>query len=224
MRKKTLLSIIVGAIASASVSAGPADAPASAPEAARMREILGQPPRIAPRTDLTAEERATALPPKGFGTPGEVPQMYAIMLNNTALTARLMPWSGYFLREGKLTTRDRELAILRNAWLCQAPYEWGEHVAIAKQVGLTGAEIEAIIIGSAAPGWSAHDRAVLKAVEELDDRAMISDATWAELARGMSKEQLLELPALVGSYKTIAYLQNALRMELRPSNPGLAAR
>lgn len=220
MRTRLLLSILLGAITPAAQAAEPG----SAREKARTEEILGQPPRIAPRTDLTAEERATALPPKGYGTPGEVPQMYAIMLNNTALTAKLMPWSGYFLREGKLTPRDRELAILRNAWLCQAPYEWGEHVAIAKQVGVTSAEIEAIITGSSAPGWSTHDRAVLKAVEELDERAMISDATWAELARGMSKEQLLELPALVGSYKTIAYLQNSLRMELRPGNPGLAGR
>lgn len=220
MKKKTLLSILLGTIATA---AGAVE-PGSAQEKARTEEILGQPPRIAPRTDLTAEERATALPPKGYGTPGEVPQMYAIMLNNTALTAKLMPWSGYFLREGKLTPRDRELLILRNAWLCQAPYEWGEHVAIAKQVGVTGAEIEAIIAGSSAPNWNAHDRAVIKAVEELNDRSMISDATWAELAKSMSKEQLLEVPALVGSYKTVAYLQNSLRMELRPSNPGLAAR
>lgn len=150
--------------------------------------------------------------------------MYAIMLKNRSLTAKLMPWSGYFLREGKLTPRDRELAILRNAWLCQAPYEWGEHVGIARQVGVTGAEIEAVITGSSAPSWSAHDRAILKAVEELDGTAMISDPTWTELARGLSEEQLIEIPALVGSYKTVAYLQNALRMELRPGNPGLAAR
>ncbi len=220
MRKRLLLSILLGTIAPAAQAADPG----SAREKARTEEILGQPPRIAPRTDLTPEEQATALPPKGYGTPGQVPQMYAIMLNNRSLTAKLMPWSGYFLREGTLTPRDRELAILRNAWLCQAPYEWGEHVGIAKQVGVTGAEIEAIIAGSSAPGWSAHDRAVIRAVEELHERSMISDPTWAELAKSLTKEQLIEIPALVGSYKTVAYLQNALRMELRPGNPGLAAR
>ena len=220
MRKMIWLSILLGAAAPA---AG-AVPPGSMEEKARTQEILGQPPRIAPRTDLTEEERAFAMPPAGFGTPGVLPQMSGILLNNPALARQLMPMAGYFLREGKLIPRDRELAILRNAWLCQAPYEWGEHVAIARKVGLTGAEIEAVITGSAAAGWNSHDRAVIRAVEELHDHAMISDATWAELAGGMSKEQLLEIPALVGAYKMVAYVQNALRMELRPSNPGLSAR
>ena len=225
MMHKLLAAALLGLIATRGLAAEPAKAPGSAQELARTKEILGQPPRIAPRTDLTEEERAFASPPKGFGKPGDVPQMFAILLNNPALAKKLIPMAGYFITEGKMAPRDRELAILRNAWLMQAPYEWGEHVATAQRIGvLTSVEIEDVMTGSTAPKWSAHDRAVLRGVEELTDKSMISDATWAELAGGMSKEQLVEFPILVGQSKAIAYLQNALRMELRPVNPGLAAR
>jgi alkylhydroperoxidase family enzyme len=123
-----------------------------------------------------------------------------------------------------LPGRDREVAVLRIGWLCRAPYEWGEHVLIAKKLGVTSAEIEAITIGSTAPGWSVHDRAILRAVEELYADAMISDATWATLAERYDERQLIELPVLIGQYQAVAYYQNSLRLRLHHNNPGLTAR
>ena len=120
--------------------------------------------------------------------------------------------------------RDRELVILRTGWLCRAPFEWGEHVRIGRQLGLTGEEIERVIEGSTAGGWSEHERALLAATEELHAGAMISDATWEVLSRSMSDTQLFELAVLVGQFTTVAYWQNALRLPLGEGNAGLAAR
>jgi alkylhydroperoxidase family enzyme len=125
---------------------------------------------------------------------------------------------------GALLPRDRELAVLRIGWLARAPYEWGQHVKIGKQVGITPQEIERVIIGSKAPGWSEHDGAVLRAVEELLADAMICEQTWATLTRHLDEKQLIELPILVGQYLGIAFIQNALRMRLMPGNLGLTAR
>ncbi len=225
MRKRLLLSILLGTIATSAGAAEPAKAPGSPQEVARMREVLGQPPRIAPRTELSDEERAMAAPPKGFEDAGAVPPIWGILLHNPELARNYIPISSQFMVAGKLAPRDRELAILRNAWLMQAPFIWGEHVPLAKKlVGLTTQDVEGVMTGSAAAHWNAHERAVLKAVEELHDGAMISDPTWAELARDMSKAQLVELPIFVGQYKVLAYFQNALRIELREGNAGLAAR
>jgi alkylhydroperoxidase family enzyme len=125
---------------------------------------------------------------------------------------------------GALAARDRELIILRTGWLCKAPYEWGEHVRIGKRVGLTAEEIERVRTGSTALGWDENDRAILSAVEQLRENAMISDETWAVLARRLDERQLIELPILVGQYQGLAYLQNALRLRLIAGNPGLSAR
>lgn len=114
--------------------------------------------------------------------------------------------------------------VLRVAWLWQAPYEWGEHVKLAKAAGITSEEIERVTAGSAAPGWDDHEAALLRAAEELCADAMISDATWAVLAQRLDEQQLFELPVLVGQFTNVAYFQNALRLRLESHNPGLHAR
>lgn len=193
---------------------------------AREADIFGKPLRIPARgeQEISEEHRALVAPPKGYGMPGELPEMFRVMLHNPDMLKVYHPMGAYFIVEGKLPPRDRELAILRNAWLCQAPFEWGEHVAIGTKCGLTSEEIERVTEGPEAAGWSRHDRAILRAVDELLSNAMISDATWIVLAETLDHAQMLEVPVLVGTYQATAYLQNSLRLPLRPGNPGLAAR
>jgi alkylhydroperoxidase family enzyme len=181
-------------------------------------------PRIAPRTDLSDELCELAMPPKGYGTPGEVTVAYRILLNHPAIVRHLRPIGEFFLRETVLPIRDRELLILRASWLCRSPYEWGEHVAIGKANGLTIEEVEALTVGSTHPIWRPHDRALLRAVEEVRDASMISDETWEELAQSYDARQLIEIPVLIGQYQATAYWLNCLRIPLRDGNPGLTAR
>jgi hypothetical protein len=49
------------------------------------------------------------------------------MLRHPGLFVREIDIGIQLLTQGALSNRDRELAILRIGWLCQAPYEWGEH-------------------------------------------------------------------------------------------------
>jgi alkylhydroperoxidase family enzyme len=154
----------------------------------------------------------------------EVPELVITLLRHPDLYQRITELAVQLLGRGVLTPRDRELAVLRVGWLCQAPYEWGEHVRIAKQVGLTSEEIERVTRGSSASGWTKHEAAVLRAVEELHETAMISDATWGVLSETLDDQQLIELPVLIGQFTLVAYLQNALRLRLSDWNVGLKAR
>jgi alkylhydroperoxidase family enzyme len=163
--------------------------------------------------------KAISLPPTGA-----IREYTATMLRHPTLYRRHVDL-GLQLFRGTLSPRHRELAILRVAWLCRAPYEWGEHVDIAKRIaGLSNDEVERVTHGSAAPQWDEDDRAILRAVEELHGDAMICDETWDSLARFLNEPQLLELPILVGQYQGAAYLQNSIRCRLLPGNPGLSAR
>jgi alkylhydroperoxidase family enzyme len=191
----------------------------------RQAFILGESQRILPPSDLSDEMRALAAPPPGYGKPGQLPEIYATMLHAPRVLPLYRSLGVYFLATGTLSPRDRELAILRVGWLCQSPYEWGEHVVIGKKAGLTSEEIECIKEGPASPAWNPQDRAVLKAVDELLDTAMIADATWQALAERLQEEQLVELVLLIGQYQGTAYYLNALRIRLREENPdGLLAR
>lgn len=102
-------------------------------------------------------------------------------------------------------------------------YQFGEHVVSGKRIGITGEEIERIKQGSAAEGWSEHDRALLKAAEELHADAMISDETWAALSAWLDERELIELLMIVGHYHITAFVQNSLRFRLNDYNSGLAA-
>lgn len=183
-------------------------------------------PRIEPlqESQLTDDMRELlALPLQGHRKE-ELSSFLATVVRHPGLYRRFAPFAGKLLTRGKLPERDRELAILRNAWLCQGAFEWGEHVDIAKRAGISNAEIERVVRGASDPGWSADDRAVVAAVEELHATGTISDATWDALASRFDNQQLIELPMLIGAYQMIAYVQNALRIGLRADNAGLEAR
>jgi alkylhydroperoxidase family enzyme len=120
---------------------------------------------------------------------------------------------GIELARGAIPGRERELAILRISWLARAPFEWCEHVDIGKQFGVTREEIDRIVEGSDAPGWTEHEAALLRAVEEQMADYAVSDATWAILTKTYSEEQMLELPLLVGCYILGALQLNSLKIQ-----------
>jgi alkylhydroperoxidase family enzyme len=198
--------------------------------AARDAAIFGLPARIPPLApeDFTPEVHAlTAELQKAAGVPldGYVPDYIATVLRYPTLYRSHSDLALFLMANGALSARDRELAVLRTGWLCRAPFEWNAHVEMGKRVaGITDAEIEWVIIGAAAPGWGAHDRAIIRAVEELFEDAMITDETWAVLAAGLDERQLMELPVLVAQYMGVAFLQNSLRVKLMPGYVGLSAR
>ncbi len=201
---------------------------------ARDEYIIGRPQRLAPlkksemseasRDEAEAFRKSVTAMTGNPVAPGDIPPMVATMIRHPALWRQHTAMAKELMTNGTLSDRDRELVVLRVGWLWKAPVEWGEHVSIGKKAGVSAEEIERVTQGSAAPGWNAHDRAVIRAVEELHSNAMITDETWAELAKTYDDKQLIELPMLVGQYATVAFYQNSLRLAPRPGNGGLTTR
>jgi 4-carboxymuconolactone decarboxylase len=196
---------------------------------AREAQVLGSPQRIAPleQEDFDDEARALVITVReslGITEHSAMPEAFATMLKHPALYRCQMEMGVQLLGKGVLSPRERELAVLRVGWLCRAPYEWCQHVDIAKRYGVTAEEVERATRGSSAPGWTPHEGAIVRAVEELLSDQSISDDTWNLLARTWTERQLLEFLAVVGYYVSIAYSQNALRMRLSPGKKGLRER
>jgi alkylhydroperoxidase family enzyme len=151
---------------------------------------------------------------------GPASNIFRTLVRAPGLFRRWLPFGGKLLA-GKLSARDRELAILRTAWNCQADYEWGQHVALAKLAGITAEEIDRIVVGPEAPGWTALEAALLMAADELHTDAVISDATWAVLAGSYETAQLIELPMLIGHYHLVAFALNSLGVQREAGVAGL---
>jgi alkylhydroperoxidase family enzyme len=200
--------------------------------AAREAQVLGAPPRVVPllraelsdeAIDLIREIGATLGIDWGEDADAPIAKWFGMMFRYPRLFRLQMETGIHLLGHGAIPPLERELAILRTGWLARAPYEWSEHVRIIRALGVSEDVVERVRVGSSAPEWSEHERALLCAVEELFADDMISDATWATLASRWDEQQMIELPALVGQYRAVAGMQNSLRLPLNPDSAGLRA-
>lgn len=130
------------------------------------------------------------------------------------LTRAYNTFNGHILFGTTLDLRTRELLVLRVAARRRADYEWAQHVVLAGDVGISDDEVLRVADGPDADGWSAHDAALLRAVDELLDDACIGDATWATLAEALDPQQLLDLIFTVGAYDALAMLMRSLGVPL----------
>jgi alkylhydroperoxidase family enzyme len=133
--------------------------------------------------------------------------------------------AGSLLDKGPVPLRLREIVIDRVCARCGNAYEWGVHITFfAPRVGLTEEQQRATVHESAdAACWSAEERAAIRLVDELHDSASISDGLWAALRGHFSDDQILELIALCGFYRTVAYFCNGLRLPPEPYAPAFPA-
>lgn len=150
---------------------------------------------------------ARTKPPHLFTTLGRNRGLFRGWL---AFAARLMPF-------GRLPRRDSELVILRVAHLRSCSYELEHHLRIGARVGLSAEDIERVALGPDAGGWSARERLLLRAVDELHHVQDLSDALWTELARELDDASCVELVMLVGHYEMLATAIKALRIQ--PDEP-----
>ena len=177
------------------------------------------PPRIAPVEPPydpgVAEMLRKWMPPDAELEPL---RLFRTLLVHGSLAARMRPLGAGILGHGLLDPRDRELMIHRTCARCGAEYEWGVHaVFFGPRVGLTGRELTATVTeGADDPVWSEQDRAVIALADELHDSSDVSDATYAELMRHFTEEQILELVVTAGWYHTISFVLRAARVELEP--------
>jgi alkylhydroperoxidase family enzyme len=194
---------------------------------AREAEILGNPQRLT-SLDLHefdgdarsfADEISVSM---GNKAGSEISPVFRLFFRHFALFRRTMDMSVQLLAKGELSARDREMTILRTTWLCGAPNPYGEHVEVGRSIGMTEEELRRLTIGSTAPGWSDHERNLLKAVEDLCERRAVSDEIWDALARVWTDKQQIEFPAVVGQYIASSIMHNTLRTRISERNRGLA--
>lgn len=145
---------------------------------------------------------------------GKVYNIFATLARHPKLLKRWLVFGNHVLSKSSLPAREREMVILRMGWLCRAEYEWGHHVAIGKQTGLSNADILRITAGPDAPGWAPFDAALLRAADELHTDSFIGDSTWKALAARYNHEQLLDLIFAAGQYKLVAMALNSCGVQL----------
>jgi 4-carboxymuconolactone decarboxylase len=151
---------------------------------------------------------------------GHVYNIFATLARHPQLLKRWLVFAGHVLGKSTLPTREREIAILRMGWLCRAEYEWGHHVAIGKQAGLTDDDISRIVKGPEAAGLDSFEATLIRAVDELHANTFIGDSTWKELAERYNTQQVLDFLFTAGQYKLVSMVLNSAGVQLEEGFEG----
>ena len=136
------------------------------------------------------------------------------LVRHPKLLKRWLVFANHVLFKSSLPARDREILILRIGWLCQAPYEFSQHVLIGKRAGLTDADIDRIKAGAEAGGLAPIEALLIRATDELHAGARLSDATWQALSEHYSTEQMIDIVFAVGNYNLVSMALNTFGVQL----------
>jgi alkylhydroperoxidase family enzyme len=121
------------------------------------------------------------------------------------------------LTQAKLKPRFREITILRVATLCNCQYEWNQHVAWAKSVGLKDEEIEEVRKGAPGNLLNAQEKAIIRYTDEVLKKVKASDEAFAAIKSFLSPREIAELTLSVCYWEMVAKCIESLGVDLQPS-------
>jgi AhpD family alkylhydroperoxidase len=168
-------------------------------------------PLPAHQWDDTVDTALKGMLPRWRRNPENASTILSTLVRHPALTQAFLSFNVYILFHSTLSGRLRELMILRIATLVECDYEVSHHTSLGRDAGLTDDEIAAAIRGQ---GLSDTDSAALRAVDELEESARLSDTTWAALSEHFDEKQRMDLIFTVGSYRMLATAINSFEIQL----------
>jgi 4-carboxymuconolactone decarboxylase len=136
-----------------------------------------------------------------------------VMLQHPALAKAFLTFNNHVASSSTLSRRVRELLILRISWLRRAEYEFVQHIVLARNAGLTDADIERVQHGPKADGWDPVEADIVRSVDELHADARITDATWSRLSAHFDTKAMLDLVFAVGCYDLLAKVFKTLGVQ-----------
>lgn len=144
---------------------------------------------------------------------GKVLDVFSLLARLGPMFPRYLLFLSHILKGGRIGRADKERIILRVAWRIGCIYEWGHHVPMARELGITDEEILSLA-QEQSPLWGDRTRAFLRAADELVDNRVLGDDTWRALAAELNENQLVEFCMLVGHYQMVAMTINSCGLEL----------
>lgn len=122
---------------------------------------------------------------------------------------------GSLLAGSEIDAKNRELAILAVARETGAGYEWAQHEQLARNVGVSDAEIEAI--SAQDPGGLDPDGAlILRAATEISRDVRISDEALAQVVERWGEPGAAELILCISYYNMVSRFLESTGVEIEP--------
>jgi 4-carboxymuconolactone decarboxylase len=130
----------------------------------------------------------------------------------------------HLLLTSSLPVKQRQIAIMRTAWICKATYMWSSHLATSVSFGLSPDMFAPLQVGAQDPYFSPFEKTVIAATEQLVAAQKIEDESWAALRAEWNEQQMLDFMFTVGIYVTVAGVMRSTGVQRRPDLLALAAK
>jgi alkylhydroperoxidase family enzyme len=122
-------------------------------------------------------------------------------------------FGGAVLGQMELDAAIRELAILQVARDAEAEYEWIQHAAIAKFVGVSDGQIEALERGDL-EGFDGAARAAIELAAAVVRGPRVDDELFGRVREHFPDRQIVELLLAIGDYLMLARVMTVLDIDL----------
>jgi uncharacterized peroxidase-related enzyme len=169
------------------------------------------------RTEVTPE--IAALFDKVFAQRGNVPNMFRVMAHRPEIFATMQAHFGAVLTTGTVSTKLKELIIVRTSQVNATPYCLASHTVLAKGLGWTDDQLSNLADWGMRDDFSPAEKAALRLAETVtQDAHAVNDQQFAELRNFYSEGEIVELLCAIGLFNYFNRFNNALQME--PTKPG----
>ncbi len=170
-------------------------------------------PRIAPlkRSDAHPSVEALYQLMDQMGNPP--PNMHLTFGKHPPLYEKWLPFATYIIPASSLSPRERQLLILRSAYVWRSGYIWAQHEFISRRLeALTQQEIDSVVTGD--HRWSELERALIASCDDCRQEGQITHTNWGVLANHFDEQQLLDVVFTIGQYALIAICLKSLMVPL----------
>jgi len=168
--------------------------------------------------DLSPEVRPMAdyilrISSAGLGGP------YNALMRSPVMAQRTLDLLDYLRFNTSVPKRLNEFAILIQARISNAQYEWWAHERIARKAGLSDGVMAGLRECRRPDGMQPDEALVYDFCVQLSLNHRVPDDVWARAIEAMGEQQVIDLVVLSGTYVMVSMLLNATQVGIPNGEP-----
>ena len=137
---------------------------------------------------------------------------YNALLRSPDMARRCFDFLDYLRFKTSVSKRLNEFAILIQARISNAQYEWWAHETIARKAGLSDAVMKDLQACKRPTSMQDDERLVYDYCVQLSLNHRVPDALWQEAVSKMGEQAVIDLTVLSGTYVMVSMLLNATQV------------
>jgi 4-carboxymuconolactone decarboxylase len=145
--------------------------------------------------------------------------VFRMLANAPASFQPLTDFAMSILLRSEFDKRKREIAVLRVAHVTRSRYEWTQHVAVAKGVGVTDDEMAKIAVDGPVTRLDDEGNLLCRVADEISRDVRLSDQALAAIVVRYGVRQATELILCCSYFNMLSRFLESTRVELEPNAP-----